>query len=186
MLTKSTVCQYGFLRWFSGKQSPCQCRRCRFYPQIRKIPWSRKWQPLHYLAWKIPCTEESGGLQSIGSQRVGHYWSANTCKPVMVENRVGVRCLSINCWASYSISNILQFRSSAHFFGEWLGSGLNAMNPDLRGCILSGALPATIYSQINSHYYFQLMSLLQQPLRAIILYWMASLSIFPITKVLTN
>ena len=24
------------------------------------------------LAWKIPCTEESGRLQSMGSQRVGH------------------------------------------------------------------------------------------------------------------
>ena len=25
------------------------------------------------LAWKIPWTEEPGGLQSMGSQRVGHY-----------------------------------------------------------------------------------------------------------------
>ena len=28
--------------------------------------------PLQYLAWEIPWTEESGGLQSMGSQRVGH------------------------------------------------------------------------------------------------------------------
>ena len=27
------------------------------------------------LAWKIPCTEEPGGLQSMGSQRVGHNWA---------------------------------------------------------------------------------------------------------------
>ena len=27
------------------------------------------------LAWIIPCTEEPDGLQSIGSQRVGHDWS---------------------------------------------------------------------------------------------------------------
>ena len=26
------------------------------------------------LAWKIPCREEPGGLQSMGSQRVGHDW----------------------------------------------------------------------------------------------------------------
>ena len=26
------------------------------------------------LAWEIPCTEERGRLQSMGSQRVGHYW----------------------------------------------------------------------------------------------------------------
>ena len=24
------------------------------------------------LAWRIPCTEEAGGLESTGSQRVGH------------------------------------------------------------------------------------------------------------------
>ena len=26
------------------------------------------------LAWEIPRTEESGGLQSVGLQRVGHDW----------------------------------------------------------------------------------------------------------------
>ena len=30
------------------------------------------------LAWKIPCTEEPGGLQFMGSQRVGHGWLTNT------------------------------------------------------------------------------------------------------------
>ena len=29
------------------------------------------------LAWRIPCTEEPGGLQSMGSQRVGHYLATN-------------------------------------------------------------------------------------------------------------
>ena len=24
------------------------------------------------LAWRIPCTEEPGGIQSVGAQRVGH------------------------------------------------------------------------------------------------------------------
>ena len=28
------------------------------------------------LAWKIPWTEEPGGLQSMGSQRVRHDWAA--------------------------------------------------------------------------------------------------------------
>ena len=34
----------------------------------------------HYsiLAWRIPWTEEPGGLQSMGSQRVGHDWATNT------------------------------------------------------------------------------------------------------------
>ena len=30
------------------------------------------------LAWKIPRTEEPGGLQPMGSQRVGHDWATNT------------------------------------------------------------------------------------------------------------
>ena len=39
------------------------------------IPWWRKWQPhSSILAKKIPCTEETGKLQSIGLQRFGHNW----------------------------------------------------------------------------------------------------------------
>ena len=33
----------------SGKESACQCRRhkrCGLDSQVRKIPWSRKWQPM--------------------------------------------------------------------------------------------------------------------------------------------
>ena len=29
------------------------------------------------LAWKIPWTEESSGLQSMGSRRVGHHWATS-------------------------------------------------------------------------------------------------------------
>ena len=29
-------------------------------------------------AWRIPCTEEPGGLQSMESQRVRHDWATNT------------------------------------------------------------------------------------------------------------
>ena len=31
--------------WHSGKESTCQCRRHCFDPQVRNIPWSKKWQP---------------------------------------------------------------------------------------------------------------------------------------------
>ena len=40
--------EYGLPRWHSGKESACQCRRCKrceFNPWIGKIPWRRKWQP---------------------------------------------------------------------------------------------------------------------------------------------
>ena len=29
----------------SDKESTCQCRRLKFNPQFREIPWSRPWQP---------------------------------------------------------------------------------------------------------------------------------------------
>ena len=34
----------GLPRWFSGKESACQCRRHGFNPWVGKIPWRRKWQ----------------------------------------------------------------------------------------------------------------------------------------------
>ena len=35
-----------FPRWLSGKESTCQCRKCKFDPSVRKILWRRKWQPI--------------------------------------------------------------------------------------------------------------------------------------------
>ena len=35
----------GLPLWLSGKEHACQHRRPGFYPWVRKIPWSRKWQP---------------------------------------------------------------------------------------------------------------------------------------------
>ena len=35
----------GLPKWHSGKESTCQCWRCEFNPWLRKILWSRKWQP---------------------------------------------------------------------------------------------------------------------------------------------
>ena len=32
-------------RLLCGKESACQCRKRQFHPQVRKIPWRRKWQP---------------------------------------------------------------------------------------------------------------------------------------------
>ena len=58
--------------WFSGKKLACQCR-------VSSLGWE---DPLEkeiathssVLAWQIPWTEEPSGLQSMGSQRVGHDW----------------------------------------------------------------------------------------------------------------
>ena len=59
-----------------GKESACQrkeCKRFGFSPRAGKIPWKRKWQPTPvFLPEKFHRQEEPGGLQSLGSQRVGH------------------------------------------------------------------------------------------------------------------
>ena len=60
----------------SGKEHACQYRRHKrhgFNPWVRKILWWREWQPTPVLLpGKSPWTEESGGLQSMGLQRVRH------------------------------------------------------------------------------------------------------------------
>ena len=44
-----------------------------FNPWVGKIPWRRAWQPTPvFLAEEFPWTDESGRLQSMGSQRVRH------------------------------------------------------------------------------------------------------------------
>ena len=65
-------------RWCSGKESTRQCRRIgrhRFDLWVRKIPWSRKWQPAPvFLPGKFHGQRSLGRLQSMGLQRVGHNW----------------------------------------------------------------------------------------------------------------
>ena len=50
-----------------------QCRRPRFDPWVGMVPLEKE-MAIHssILAWEILWTEECGGLQSMGSQRVGH------------------------------------------------------------------------------------------------------------------
>ena len=44
--------------------------------------------PLQYLAWKIPWTEESGRLQSMGLQRAEHDWATSLSFFTYLLNRV--------------------------------------------------------------------------------------------------
>ena len=59
----------------SGKEPACQCgdvKRHRFNPWVGKSPLE-KGMATHssVLVWRIPWTEEPGGLQSMGSLTVG-------------------------------------------------------------------------------------------------------------------
>ena len=65
--------------WLSGKESACNAG------DKQRWVWSLGWEDTlqeemathsSILAWEIPWTEKPGGLQSTGSQRVGHDWIA--------------------------------------------------------------------------------------------------------------
>ena len=55
-------------------------RCCSFDTWVRKIQGMEEGMATHasILAWRIPWTEEPGGLQATGSQRVRHDWAINT------------------------------------------------------------------------------------------------------------
>ena len=59
--------------WLRQYRIYLQCRRPGFDPWVGKIPWRRVWQPTPvFLLGESPWTEQPGGLQYMGSQRVGH------------------------------------------------------------------------------------------------------------------
>ena len=62
-----------WLRWL---RICLQCGRPEFHPWVWKIPCRREWQPPPVLLpGESPRTEEPGGIQFIGLQRVGHNWT---------------------------------------------------------------------------------------------------------------
>ena len=70
--SRITACTY-MIDEFLAFLDSLQDQRLGFDPWVGKIPWRRAWQPTPvFLPKESPWTEEPGGLQSMGSQRVGH------------------------------------------------------------------------------------------------------------------
>ena len=69
----------GFPGGSAGKESACNVG------DLGSVPgWGRsQGMATHssFLAWRIPWTKKPGGLQSMGSQRVGHDLATNTKPP---------------------------------------------------------------------------------------------------------
>ena len=61
-----------------GKESACSIGDPGSIPGLGRAPGEGMADHSSILAWKISWTEEPGGLQSIGSQRVEHDWVTNT------------------------------------------------------------------------------------------------------------
>ena len=107
----------GLSRWLSGIESACQCRRHRFNP-LGQEDLLEKEMATHsrILAWEIPWTEEPGGLQSMGLQRVGynlamkqqlvHYIRNSLC---CLENNTGISqpfAIENNTWELLKTDNL--------------------------------------------------------------------------------
>ena len=61
------------LRWLSGKQSTCQCRKPGFCLWVGKIPWRREWQPTPtFLPGKSHGQRSQMGCSPWGRERVGY------------------------------------------------------------------------------------------------------------------
>ena len=108
----------------SAKQCPFRLIRASLVAQMVKNlaamqetqVWSLGWEdPLEkvttthssILAWRIPWIEEPGGLQSMGSQRVGHGWAANTLTFSLTHRKCIGKVVtfffsSLSSWPSFS------------------------------------------------------------------------------------
>ena len=73
-LPLSTLSTPRFPRWFSGRESVCQCRRHGFDLWI----WRKNGTHSGLPAWEMPYTEEPGHLQSVGSQTSSTGFSKQT------------------------------------------------------------------------------------------------------------
>ena len=92
LITSSKI-SAGLPLWLKWWRVGLQSRRPGFDPWVGKIPWRREWLThSSILAWRIPRTEEPSGLQSTGSQRVGHDWKTNPLsifyKPVSTSSAI--------------------------------------------------------------------------------------------------
>ena len=61
----------GFPGGSDVKESSCNAGDLGSIPGSGRSPREGNDNPIQYLAWRIPWTEDPGGLQSMGLQRVG-------------------------------------------------------------------------------------------------------------------
>ena len=62
---------HGFPWWPGGKECICQAGDTGLTPGSGRTPGEGNGTPLQYSCWKVPWTEQSGGLQSMGLNNSG-------------------------------------------------------------------------------------------------------------------
>ena len=111
------------------------------------FPQRRKWQHTSvFLPGKLPWTEESGGPQSMGSQRVGHDWAYTQTLQVKFQNSLGI--LLLNCKTSgvplYLSKSDSQFSRSV-VSDSLQPHGLQRTNPSPTPGVYSNSSPLSLW-----------------------------------------
>ena len=120
-------------RWLSGKESVCQCRRPRFNPWVRKIPWRRKWQPI-----SVFLPGKSHGQRGL----VGYSpWGCNSC--TWLSNSAHTQESEIKLGGHFLLQAIFQTQGS---------------NPSLKGLLhwQADSLPLSHLGSLHSFSWFNL------------------------------
>ena len=89
------------------------------------------------LAWRIPWTEEPGGLQSMGLQRVRHNWTNTFTFRQKSKCRGALRLQSLCCSTVYQSSSEMKFSLNLQFF--------------LSICF-------TLFMSLTEHYFFKILN----------------------------
>ena len=133
---------YNYLTGFpgatTGKEPSCQCRRCKpcgLDLWVGKITWRRARQPTPVFSpGESPWTEEPGGLQSTGSQRVQHDW---------VTKPSATQLCSLKFPRESDCANIKVLSGPSCFSGTSMTESVFFSSPDFRKCLhfLAHGLP---------------------------------------------
>ena len=124
-------------RWLSGKESTCQCRSRRglgFSPGLGRYSGRGNAKRSGTLAWELPQTEEPGGLQSTGSQRVGRNWAhMHVYLQHWIERQKSELCVWLNSPNNSKIMPPDTVASENHNF-MWGMESLGKLNNLLNNC----------------------------------------------------
>ena len=126
-----------FADCFGSLRTSLMAQRVKHLPTMWETwAWSLAWEdPLgkeiathsSILSWKIPWMEKPGGLQSMGSQRVGHDWATKLSLSFWVSREIGIRLYP----AVGSAGNFTGMKSP-----RWLLSPAHLSGLSLRGLSL--------------------------------------------------
>ena len=107
----------GFPVGSDGNESTCNVRDLGSVPGLGRSPGGGHDNPLRYSCWRIPRTEEPGGLQSMGSQRVGDSWATkHLSRAAGSSNSTGTQWATVGrAWETWALEAL---RSSSRHVGK--------------------------------------------------------------------